>query len=260
MHEKELKVDYFENLSKCVDGLENGSKDSYSLRGYFNDILASREALGKLLENYISMKKACRWILFAMVWMLFWISPSIPGVPSFMGKLIQAIAEKVGEKWILAVMIAPHVLPILVIWFECVGVADDFSLLFWLVFPVVPIATGLCGAYGIIGGSELLGETDYVLIAWIMAGIHLLWLILVLLVVLYVRHQEGKKRKDAPALRREFVKAVDANAEVIHRYIRLRAMWWKNLYGSRALPYSLTHLQDLLDQYVKEAEKYRNMK
>ena len=35
---------------------------------------------------------------------------------------------------------------------------------------------------------------------------------------------EGKKRKEQPAKRKAFVKAVDANAAKIHRYIRLRVL------------------------------------
>ncbi len=132
-------------------------------------------------------------------------------------------------------------------------------MLFWLVFPVVPITTGLCGAVGVMSGVKLSGSFDDIL-TWILAGIYLFWLLILLLVVLYVRHVEGKKRKEQPALRKAFVKAVDANAEKIHRYIRLRVLWWKHLNGSRSLPYGLTDLQKLFDKCVMEADKYRCMK
>ncbi len=254
-----LEVDYFDNLSECLDRL-GGKSDhfTHSLRGYFKDIMDCRKALSELTENYIGMKKTCRWILFAAIWMLLCISPTIPGIPPFMQNVTQAVMGKVGEKVAMAIFIAPLVLQILACFFHCICVADDFSLLFWLNFPVVTIAVGLCGALGVIGGMEEL-EGDYIILAWVLAGIYLFWLFLLLLVVLYVRHVEGKKRKEQPEKRKAFVKAVDANAAKIHRYIRLRVLWWKHINGSRSLPYCLTRLQELLDECVKEAEKYRNM-
>lgn len=257
--EEVLAVDYFHNLSECVDRL-GGKSDNFehSLRGYFKDIMDSRTALSELTENYISMKKACRWILFAMIWTLLCISPTIPGIPPFMLNVIQAVVGKIGKNLTFVVFIAPLVLQILVCFFRCVVVADDFSLLFWLIFPVVPIAAGLCGVVGVMSGMKLSGSFDDIL-TWVLAGIYLFWLFLLLLVVLYVKHTEGKKRKEQPEKRKAFVKAVDANAAKIHRYIRLRVLWWKHINGSRSLPYCLTRLQELLDECVKEAEKYRNM-
>lgn len=254
-----LAVDYFHNLSECVDRL-GGKSDNFehSLRGYFKDIMDSRKALSELTENYISLKKASRWILFAMIWTFLCISPTIPGIPHFMLNVIQAVAGKIGENMTFVVFAAPLVLQILVCFFRCSGATDDFSLLFWLIFPVVPIAAGLCGVVGVMSGMKLSGSFDDIL-TWVLAGIYLFWLFLLLLVVLYVRHMEGKKRKEQPAKRKAFVKAVDANAAKIHRYIRLRVLWWKHINGSRSLPYCLTRLQELLDECVKEAEKYRNM-
>lgn len=259
LHTAELKVDYFENLSECVSRLGTQGGDTHSLRGYFEDILKSRDALSELTENYISMKKVCRWILFAMIWTLLCISSTIPGIPPFVPGVVQTVAGKIGGNVTYILLIAPLVLQILVSFFRCGGVAEDYSLLFWLVFPVVPITTGLCGAVGVMSGVKLSESFDDIL-TWILAGIYLFWLLILLLVVLYVRHVEGKKRKEQPALRKAFVKAVDANAEKIHRYIRLRVLWWKHLNGSRSLPYGLTDLQKLFDKCVMEADKYRCMK
>lgn len=255
----ELEVDYFDNLSKCVDRLEGDNSDAFddSLRGYFKDIVQSRKALSELTDNYISMKKVTRWIVFALLWTLLCISPTIPGMPSFMSDVGAAAVGRFGPTIACVIFLAPIVLQIIVTFFRCAGTADDFSILFWLIFPVVPIAAGLCGAVSVLSVLQELKE-DYEILVWVLGGIYLFWLVILLLVVLCVRHAEGKKRKVQPELRKAFVDAVDANAQKIHRYIRFRVLWWKHLYGSKSLPYSLTHLKELLDRYVKEADRYRN--
>lgn len=259
MHKAELEVDYFNNLSRCVERLGGESNDDYSLRGYFRDILQSREELSELLEDYNSMKKVCRWIIFVAVWVFLCISPTIPGMPPFMLSLIQAVAGKLGNNLTFVIFIAPIVLQLIGSFFRCGMAAEQYPALFILVFPVVPIAVGLCGVVGVLSAMRLAGSFDDIL-TWILVGIYLFWLLILFFAAIYVAHEEGKKRKELPALRKKFVKAVDANAEKIHRYIRLRVLWWKNLNGSGSLHYSLKNLQELLDQCVKEAEKYRQMK
>lgn len=259
----ECYVDYFKELDKSVKKREFAIENASGVSDYYVPIRDAYDEMKECTRAYKALHSSLLfWMLGLVLWQLFFVSPLLPGFPPIARQLTQALEGLVGAVPVLVLVHLPQIIALLVLMINIMIQAKVEDMGGWFIF-LNPIAFIVAEVLMFVSCTfalqpEAWGDDTYDTMAfmcYIFLGIYAVWFLIMFFKVVYELHYAKKKAQGLPPLRRNYIKAVETYAPSIHRYIRLRSLWWQNLYPGRARPSCFGTLEYELEHILKEYEK-----